>query len=168
MVDRLSFRWSYVIVPVIVFLLSLVLFAFFFHLLPAEVAVHFDLDGNPDNWLGRPMTGVMLLAPQLLFVLLAIGIVWGATRLDRRYGWAKSGEVRARRMVLLMGNIMALPQLILLFAMLDIFVYNAYQTHILPMWVFLLVVLGLATVVLALFSIFILLRARRAMSQPEE
>jgi hypothetical protein len=63
---------------------------------------------------------------------------------------------------------MALPQLILLFAMLDIFVYNAYQTHILPMWLFLLVVLGLTTVALVVLSIFILLRARRAMSQPKE
>jgi uncharacterized membrane protein len=164
MVDRLSFRWSYVIVPVIVFLLSLILFASFFHLLPAEVAVHFDMDGNPDNWLGRPMTGVMTLAPQLLFVLLAIGIVWGITRLDRRYGWAKSGGVRARRMVFFMGNIMALPQLIVLFAMLDIFVYNAYQTHILPIWLFLLIILGLATIALLVFAIVILLRARRAMS----
>ena len=164
----MSFRWSYIIAPAIVFLLSVVLFASFFHLLPAEVAVHFDLDGNPDNWLGRPMTGVMVLAPQLLFVLLAIGVVWGITRLDRRYGWAKSSGVKARRMVFFMGNIMALPQIIFLFAMLDIFVYNAYQTHILPMWLFLLVVLGLATVALAVFGIFILLKARRAMSRPEE
>jgi hypothetical protein len=52
--------------------------------------------------------------------------------------------------------------------MLDIFVYNAYQTHILPMWLFLLVVLGLATIALVVFGIFILLRARRAMSRPEE
>ena len=164
----MSFRWSYIIAPAIVFLLSLILFAFFFHLLPTEVAVHFDLDGNPDNWLGRPMTGVMVLAPQLLFVLLAISVVWGITRLDRRYGWAKSGGERVRRMVFFMGNILALPQIILLFAMLDIFVYNAYQTHILPMWIFLLIVLGLATVALVVFSIFILLRARRAMSQPDE
>jgi uncharacterized membrane protein len=168
MVDRLSFRWSYITAPVIVFLLSLILFAFFFHLLPAEVAVHFDLDGNPDNWLGWPMTGVIVLVPQLLFVLLAIGVVWGITQLDRRYGWAKSGGVKAKRMIFFMGNIMALPQLILLFAMLDIFVYNAYQTHILPMWLFVLVVLGLATVALVVFSIFILLRARGTMSQPKE
>ena len=164
----MSFRWSYIIAPAIVFLLSLILFAFFFHLLPTEVAVHFDLDGNPDNWLGRPMTGVTVLAPQLFFVMLAIGIVWVVTRLDRRYGWAKSNGVKARRMVFFMGNIMALPQIIFLFAMLDIFVYNAYQTHILPMWIFLLIVLGLATVALVVFSIFILLRARRAMSQPDE
>jgi uncharacterized membrane protein len=168
MVDRLSFRWSYIIAPVIVLLLSLILFACFFHLLPTEVAVHFDLDGNPDNWLGRPITGVVVLAPQLLFVLLAIGVAWVTTWLDKRYGWTKSGGVKMRRMVFFMGNIMALPQLILLFAMLDIFVYNAYQTHILPMWLFLLVVLGLTTAALVVLSIFILLRARRAMSQPRE
>ena len=149
--------------PVIVFLLSIVLFAFFYHLLPAEVAVHFDLDGNPDNWLGPEMTGVTLLAPQLLFVLLAGGIAWGTTRLDRRFGRAEGGGVRTGRIVSFMGNILALPQLILLFAMLDILSYNSYQIHILPMWLFLLVILGLLTAGLLVMGVFIYLKARRAM-----
>ncbi len=163
MSDRLSFRWSYIIAPVIVFLLSLILFAFFYHMLPAEVAVHFDMDGNPDNWLGPEMTGVTLLAPQLLFVLLAWGIAWGTTRLDRRSGWASSGGVRAGRVVSFMGNILALPQLILLFAMLDILSYNSYQIHILPMWLFLIVVLGLATIALMVLGVVIFLKARQSM-----
>jgi len=62
-----------------------------------------------------------------------------------------------------MGNILALPQLIILFAMLDILSYNSYQTHILPMWLFLIVVLGLATAGLLALGIFIYLRAKRAM-----
>jgi hypothetical protein len=62
-----------------------------------------------------------------------------------------------------MGNIIALPQLIILFAMLDILGYNAYQIHILPMWLFLVVILGLATIALVVLAVFIFLRARRAM-----
>jgi len=164
----LSFRWSYIIAPAIVFLLSLILFALFYHLLPAEVAVHFDMDGNPDNWLGRGMTGVTVLAPQLLFVLLAAGITWGTTRLGRRFGWDENGGVRAGRVVSFMGNILALPQLVILFAMLDILSYNSYQTHILPMWLFLIVTLGLTTVAMVMLGIVLFLRAKRAMSQPEE
>jgi uncharacterized membrane protein len=165
-VNRLSFRWSYIIAPAIVFLISIILFAFFYHLLPAQVAVHFDMDGNPDNWLSPAVTGVTVLAPQLLFVLLAWGIAWGATRLGNRFSQAGGGWVKTERLVSFMGNIMALPQLIMLFAMLDILSYNSYQTHILPMWLFLIIVLVVMTAGLLALAVFIFLRARRAMSQP--
>jgi len=114
------------------------------------------------------MTGVTVLAPQLLFVLLAAGITWGTTRLGRRFGWDENGGVRAGRVVSFMGNILALPQLVILFAMLDILSYNSYQTHILPMWLFLIVTLGLTTVAMVMLGIVLFLRAKRAMSQPEE
>ena len=136
-------------------------------MLPAEVAIHFGMDGNPDNWLGRGMTGITLLAPQLLFLLIALGIAWGVIRLDRRFSWSENGGVSTGRMVSFMGNIMALPQLIILFAMLDILSYNSYQTHIMPMWLFLIVVLGLITAGLLVLAVFIYLRAKRAMSQPD-
>jgi hypothetical protein len=35
-----------------------------------------------------------------------------------------------------MGNMVALPQIVLGFAMVDIFVYNAYQIHLPPLWIF--------------------------------
>lgn len=165
---RLSFRWSYIIAPVIMFFLSLFLFASFYHLLPAQVAVRFDIGGAPEMWISRGATLLWMLLPQLLLVLLAAGVAWGVTRLDRRFGWARGGGVKAGRLVSFMGNIIALPQLILLFAMLDVLGYNSYQTHILPMWLFLVVILGLATVALVMLAVFIFLRARRAMSQPDK
>jgi uncharacterized membrane protein len=161
MVDRLSFRWSYIVAPVVVFLLSIILFASFYHMLPAEVAVRFDVDGAPEMWLGRGATMLWMLLPQLLLVLVAWGIAWGTTRLDTRWGWARGGGVKAGRIVSFMGNILALPQLIILFAMVDILSYNSYQTHILPMWIFMIVILGLATIFLAVLAVIIFLRARR-------
>jgi uncharacterized membrane protein len=162
-VDRLSFRWSYIIAPVVMFLISLILCVYFFHLLPAEVAVRFDVEGAPEMWLGRGATMLWMILPQLLLVLVAWGIAWGATRLDTRWGWARGGGARAGRMVSLMGNVVALPQLIILFAILDILSYNAFQTHILPMWIFLIVILGLATIALLVLAVIIVLRARRTM-----
>jgi uncharacterized membrane protein len=161
MVDRLSFRWSYIVAPVVVFFLSIILFASFYHMLPAEVAVRFDVDGAPEMWLGRVATMLWMLLPQLLLVLLAWGVAWGATKLDTRWGWARGGGVKAGRIVSFMGNILALPQLIILFAMVDILSYNSYQTHILPMWIFMIVILGLATIFLAVLAVIIFLRARR-------
>jgi len=160
---RLSFRWSYVIAPAVVFLLSLALLASFYHLLPAQLAVRFGMDGAPTTWLGRGAAILWMLLPQPLLVLLAAGIVRGGTWLYGRSGRA-TGGLKVERLVSFMGNIIALPQLILLFAMLDILGYNAFQIHILPMWLFLVVILGLATIALVVLAVFIFIRARRAMS----
>jgi uncharacterized membrane protein len=168
MVERLSFRWSYIIAPLIILLLSIVLSAYFYHLLPAGVAVHFELDGTPDKWLSREMTMVWMLLPQLFLVLLAGIIAWGITKLGILFGQSRGSGVKAGRIVSFMGNLVALPQLIVFFAMVDILSYNAYQTHILPMWIFLLVILVLVTVALVVFLVFILSRARRAISHPKE
>ena len=156
---ELPFRWNYIMLPLAIFLLSIILAAYFYHLLPTEVAYHFKLDGTPDKWLNREMTMVWLLAPQLFLALLAGAIVWGITKfgiLSRQTAW-----VKPERVLSFMGNIIVLPQLTLCFAMLDIFGYNAYQIHIIPRWIFLLIILGLATIALGLFLVLIMSRAKR-------
>ena len=104
---------------------------------------------------------VWALLPQLLFVLLATAIAWGVTKLSILSGQTGDTGVKLKRIVSLMGNLIALPQLIVCFAMLDIFSYNSYQVHIMPMWILLVAILGLATIALGIFVIFILSKARR-------
>jgi uncharacterized membrane protein len=153
-------RLSYIIGPLAVLLLSLALAAYFYHLLPAELATHFELDGIPNGWLSREVTMLWVFLPQLVLVLAAWGIAWGATLLSRRFGQVKGGEVRVGKAVLFMGNLIALPQLMLCFAMVDIFSYNLYQTHLMPMWAFLLATLGLVTIALGVFLVYVFSRAR--------
>jgi uncharacterized membrane protein len=157
--ERLAFRWGYVIAPLGVFSLAIILSAYFYHLLPAEVAYHFKLDGTPDRWLSREMTMVLVLTPQLFLTLLACGVTWVAALLSTRFGQG-GGKIRPESVVLFMGNLVALPQLIIGFAMVDIFSYNSYQTHIMPMWIFLLAVLGLVTIGLGIFGVFVFLKVR--------
>jgi hypothetical protein len=57
------------------------------------------------------------------------------------------------KMLSLMGNMVALPQIILGFAMLDIFSYNSYQIHLMPLWIFALIVMGLGGMALGIFFI---------------
>jgi uncharacterized membrane protein len=153
-------RLSYIIGPLAVLLLSLVLSAYFYHLLPAGLACHFEFDGTPDRWLSREVTMVWLLLPQLVFVLVAWGVAWGATRLSRRFGQMKGSGVRAEGVVLFMGNLIALPQLLLCFTMVDIFSYNLYQTHLMPMWAFLLAIVGLVTIALGIFLVYVFSKVR--------
>ena len=165
----LPFRWSYVILPVAFLLLAILLSAYFYYQLPTEVATHFKLDGTPDRWLSREMTMVWVLAPQFFLVLMAGAITWGTTKMGSLFKMTEGTGVKPERILLFMGNVIALPQLILCFAMLDIFSYNAYQRHIMPMWLFLLIILGLATIALGVLLVITILKAKRqSISQPSQ
>jgi hypothetical protein len=52
-----------------------------------------------------------------------------------------------------MGNIVALPQVVTVFVMLDIFSYNVYDLHLMPTWMFALIVMVVGGVFLAIFFI---------------
>lgn len=147
----MPFHLRYTVLPLAIFLLSLALAAYFYHLLPTEVAYHFR-DGLPDKWLSRNIIIAWMLAPQFFFVLLAGAITWGMTRLSARFQQITSRW--AEKLLSLMGNMVALPQIIIGFAMLDIFSYNAYQVHLLPLWVFALMVMGLGGVILVIYFAF--------------
>ena len=151
--EALSFRWSYIILPLAILPLSIILTAYFYHQLPTEVAYHFKLDGSPDRWLSREMITVWLLVPQLLLTLVAGAITWGITKLGILSGQPEGTWIKPEGILSVMGNMVALPQIILCFAMLDIFSYNSYQIHIMPLWVFALIIIGLGGIILGIFFI---------------
>jgi len=157
--ETLLFRWSYIILPLAILSLSIILTAYFYHQLSTEVAYHFKLDGSPDRWLSREMITLWLLAPQLLLTLVAGGITWGITKLGILSKQPESAWVKPERILSLMGNMVALPQIILCFAMLDIFSYNAYQIHIMPLWVLAVIIMGLGGIILGIFFILAIRRA---------
>ena len=158
----LPFRWFYLALPVAILLLTVIIIAYFYRLLPVDVAYHFEADGSPDRWVNRGMIILWTLLPQLFFTLLAGAITWGITRLSSLFSQPEGGRVQTGSVLLLMGNMVALPQLILCFAMLDIFSYNSYQIHIMPLWVFAVIVMGLAGVGIGIFFIQAINRAWRA------
>jgi uncharacterized membrane protein len=158
----LAFHWSYIILPVVVLLLSLILTAYFYHRLPDELAYRFQSDGSPDGWLGRGAIVLWMLLPQLFLALVAGAITWGITRLSALFRQTESTWIIPERILLFMGNVIALPQGILFFAMLDIFSYNSYQVHILPLWVSALIIMALGGIILGIFFIQAMRQAWRA------
>jgi len=164
---RLSFHPGYIILPAVIFILSIAAADCFYRLLPPEVAYHFEPDGSPDKWLSRATITTWLLVPQLLLTLLAIGFSLLITRMATLFGQAET-TIKLERIMLFMGNLIALPQIVLLFAMLYIFSYNAYQIHIMPMWLFMLIILGLVTIALAILLILFILKSRQKIPQPKD
>jgi len=149
----LTFHWNYIIAPVVVFILSIILIGYFYQRLPVEVAYHFTSDGSPDRWLSRGTIILWALLPQLLLTLLAAGLSWGITRLSSAFRQPQTIGTKAERVLSLMGNMIALPQAIHFFAMLDIFSYNAFQIHLLPLWVVAVIIMGVGGIVLGVFFI---------------
>jgi uncharacterized membrane protein len=158
----LTFRWNYIILPLVFLLLAIILTAVFYAQLPVEIAYRFQADGSAYSSTGRGMVILWTLLPQLLLVLLAGGTTWGITRLIGQYIEPGSTGLRPEIILRLIGNMIALPQAILCFAMLDIFLYNAYQIHLLPVWVIALIFLGLGGIVLGVFFIRVMIQAWRA------
>jgi len=154
-----SFRWTYIIVPAAILFLSLVLTAYFYRLLPVDIAYHFQ-DGTPDKWMSRSAIIAWLLVPQFFLTLLAGAITLSIIGLSTRF--PPTTNITVRTMLSIMGNMVAMPQLILGFAMLDIFSYNSYQTHLIPLWVFALIVMGLGGIILGLFFIRVIQQAQAA------
>jgi len=129
---------------------------FFCRQLPAEVAYRFAPDGSPDGWLARGLIILWTLLPQFLLTLLAGAITWGIAKLGALFRQTAATETMLERVLPLMGNMIALPQAILCFAMLDIFSYNSYQISIMPLWVFALIVMGLGAIILGIFFMWAL------------
>jgi hypothetical protein len=147
---RLTFRWIYISLPVVVLLLSIILAACFYHLLPSEAAYHFKA-GSPDRWMNRGTLIAWMMIPQFVFAVLGVIISGGATILSTRFQLEEITQVN--KILSIMGNMLALPQLILTFAMLDIFLYNAYRIHLIPIWVFALIIMVLGSIVLGVFFV---------------
>jgi hypothetical protein len=134
--------------------------AYFYHLLPVEVAVHFE-DGLPDGWLSRQMTLVLALLPQFLLALIGLALAWVTTRMVAR-SWPEGTKTNPRTIVAIMGNMVALPQIIFGFAMADIFVYNAYQIHLPSLWILALVIMVVGGIVIGVVFTRAIRRERAA------
>ena len=155
----LTFRWKYILLPLALLLLIVVLTAIFYPQLTDNVAYRFNLNGSPKSWLSRQAILILALLPQFIFFIIAIAITWGITRAGRSIGQIAS-TLKPERLLMLMGNISALPQIVFGFVMLDVFIYNVRHNHIMPIWLFALIIMIIGGIILAVFFIQAFKRSR--------
>jgi len=152
----MPFRWRYIALPLVLLILSIGLIIYFYPRLPQDLAYHFK-DGLPDRWLNRGAVIAWLLAPQSLLTGLGAAVVLGVMKLENRV--QLTADKRAETMLLLMGNMVALPQLVLTFTMLTIFSYNAYGVYLMPLWILAVIVMGLGGIILGVLFFLALRQA---------
>ncbi|MBN1161282.1 MAG: hypothetical protein JXA17_04995 [Dehalococcoidales bacterium] len=154
---KTRFRWNYVIAPVALFLLSLILAASFYPFLSDEIAYHFQND-IPDRIMSRGVFIGWMVLPQVFFAILAIVVV-RIIMLTSRYLPQRNSPLPD--LLPLMGNIIALPQIVLVFAMISFFLYNAYQIKLISIWIFTLIIMVAGLIVLGVFFARAIRQSRR-------
>lgn len=162
--NKIRFHWSYVILPAALFFISIILAACFYAFLSSEIAYHFN-GATPDKWLSRNVFSATMVLPQALFTLLAIGVVRGVM-LTARY--LPAGSSPLPRLLPIMGNMMAIPQLVLLFAMVEFFLYDVYKINFMPLWLLALIILVAGAIVLTIIFIRTIRRYRRQAKTNQE
>ena len=148
--EKIRFRWSYIALPPAILVMAIVIAASFYGRLPQETAYRFS-HGAAISAIGRGALLAWSLGLQLVFVLAAAVIVFLVVNVSRRLGLLES-ELN-KTLVGIMGNMVALPQVILFYAMLDIFLYNIYAIALPALWAFGLLVLFAGAIIIVVVFI---------------
>ena len=120
------------------------------------MAYHFQ--GNtPDKTITSGALIAWMLIPQVFFVIISFALT-RVVMLGVRY--APPGETPFESLLPLMGNMIALPQVVLFFIMLQIFLYNAYQINLIPLWLTALILIVLGGIVLIVVFMRLIRRYR--------
>ena len=146
----LTFHWKYIVLPLAILLLMVILTAIFYPQLSDKVAYRFNLNGSPENWLSQQATLLLAILPQVVLFIIAVTITWATTKAGRSIGQIASA-LKPEGLLMLMGNLVALPQIIFGFVMLDVFIYNVANNHIMPIWLFALIIMIAGGIFLAIF-----------------
>ena len=151
--SKTGVRWSYFVLPVVILLLSVIITIYFYGKLPDNVAYRFSADGSASAWLGRNRIVLWAVVPQLLLTLLAMVITYGTTKISDLFNQASDASIKLDTVLMVMSNMVVIPQLILIIAMLRIFSYNSFQTHIGFVWWVSLAIIIVGIVLLSIFFV---------------
>jgi uncharacterized membrane protein len=151
------FRWFHVALPVALFLLTVILAACFYPFLSSEVAYHFNGD-IPDRWISSGSLILWMIIAQSIFAVIAFIVVRLVSLASRHFPTEASP---LQDILSIMGNMLALPQLVIIFTMVSFFIYNTSQIKLISIWIFALIVLVIGSAVLVLLFMRAMGRTRR-------
>jgi hypothetical protein len=150
-VSKTGVRWSYFILPAVILLLSVIITIYFYGKLPDAVVWLLNSVDSPT--ISRFQIVLWSIVPQLLLTLLAMVITYGTTKISDLFNQAAESGIKLGTVLMVMSNMVVIPQLILIIAMLRIFSYNSFQTHIGFVWWVSLAIIIVGIVLLSIFFV---------------
>jgi uncharacterized membrane protein len=158
--SALPFRLGYIAVSVFLFLFCLAVAAVVYPSLPESVAYRFNSAGVPTTFLLKAAFTAVMLGAQLFITLAVIGLAMGIVAFGRRMLGKSALAFNVHGMIWLMTNMLALPQIILAFILLDSSFYALQGSHIMTPWLFSLITVGLGSLVILFVFVQVFKQAR--------
>jgi hypothetical protein len=164
-INPLRFRLSFIILPLTIFVISTALAMAFYGSLPSEVYYRFATDGDPGSSLvAKGVVVAVALGSQVLLVLVAFLLTWSLSRSRFFNQNLASFWFDPTKLFTLMGNMLAIVQIIAAYVLLDIIVYHTQQSHLMPLWLFAVLALLLGSVIIFIYALPIFIRVWRGFS----
>ncbi len=160
--SALPFRWSYIAISVFLFLFCLAVAAIVHPTLPESVAYRFGSAGAPTSFLPKAAFTAVMLGAQLLITLAVVGLASGIVAFGRHMLARSALAFNVHGMIWLMTNMLALPQIILAFILLDSSFYALQGSHIMTPWIFSLITVGLGSLVILFVFVQVFKQARES------
>ncbi|MEO0205874.1 MAG: PH domain-containing protein [candidate division WOR-3 bacterium] len=110
------------LIPDTIFTITLLMVILLYDKLPPKIATHFDLHGNPDGWSNKISFIFSGILPQV--ILLAISFI---------LYFASRNKYRNPMPVYFLVIIVSLIQIFIAYTSLDIYWFNVYKSHLIPM-----------------------------------
>ena len=149
--SKTGVRWSYFILPAAILLVSVIITIYFYGKLPHEVA--WRLNSADTTTISRFQIALWAIVPQILLTLLAMAITYGATKISNLFGQLSESGIKLNTVLMVMSNMVIIPQLVLIIAMIRIFSYNAFGTQISFIWWVSLAIILAGVVILSVFFV---------------
>lgn len=138
-VKPVRFRWAYLAPAFVTFALLVALMAYVYPLLPQErMATHFNINDEPDGWMSRASFTETFIGMSALLLVLNVAVVLIATR-EPLIAFGRFGarwQIDPERGLIYTGVALALTNVILIVALLDVAWFNIRGAHLFPLSLF--------------------------------
>ncbi|MEL7562023.1 hypothetical protein [Dehalogenimonas sp. 4OHTPN] len=167
--EPLKFRLKFIGLPLAVLLLTAAVAAVSYGGLPEEIFYRFDTAGEPSGD-AIAKSSLVLLMVGIQAVLVAAA--WLATRSVGNVQLFRDNVgnfwFSPTRLLTLMGNMPAIIQFIMTYVLVDAVYYANNTSHIMPLWLFALIVLVAGGVLILIYGLPIVIQAYKGFSRIEE
>jgi hypothetical protein len=99
------------------------------------------------------MAMLWAIVPQLLMAFIALMITWGSSKISALFADAPGSGVKLESVLMVMSNMVVIPQLVLIVAMINIFSYNSYETPLSFVWWIALAIIFTGIIALSAFFV---------------
>jgi hypothetical protein len=99
-----------------------------------------------------------MIIPNVFFILMAISVVRIVMFWSK---YVPPGETPLHQLLPIMGNLMALPQIVMFAMLLQLLLYNVYDTGLIPLWIIAVGILVLGGAALVIMFMRITRRYRK-------